>query len=345
MEPNAGVAQVLAQGRNLRKIACLAIFIAIFIVIFAAIFVAIFTEACTDSIGDMLCGFPWYSLENTTDSAYLYLLMLSIPQAAVRLLVLAVLVASLTACAARDEVDPYAGREAEDLFAEAEGLLADEDFEEAAEVYNEVERQHPHSPLAPRSLLLSGYSHYSDQNYGQALITFNRFIDLHPGNVQIDYAYYLRAICYYEQISDIERDQEMTRLALDALDDLVGRFPESEYSRDAQLKSELAYDLLAGKHVSVGRFYQKRGDWLAAINRFNVVVEQYDTTTHTPEALHRLVESYLALGLDGEARRTAAILGHNYPDSEWYHYSYALVQGAPLEDDSPVLERAFRGLF
>ena len=270
---------------------------------------------------------------------------MSIAQATLRLLLIVLFVASLSACAGREEGDPYAGREAEDLFSEAEGLLADEDFEEAAKVYNEVERQHPHSSLAPRSLLLAGYSHYSDQNYGQALLTFNRFIDLHPGNVQIDYAYYLRAICYYEQISDIERDQEMTRLALDALDDLIGRFPESEYSRDARLKSDLAYDLIAGKHVSVGRFYQKRGDWLAAINRFNVVIEEYDTTTHTPEALHRLVESYLALGLDDEARRTAAVLGHNYPDSIWYHFSYALMEGEPLADDSPILERTFRGLF
>ena len=261
------------------------------------------------------------------------------------LLVLLALASFLSACAGREENDPYAGRSAEDLFSEAEGLLEGEDFEEASTVYNEVERQHPHSPLAPRALLLAGYSHYSNQDYGQALLTFNRFIDLHPGNIQIDYAYYLRAVCYYEQISDIERDQEMTVLALDALDDLIGRFPESEYVRDASLKSDLAYDLLAGKHVSVGRFYQKRGDWLAAINRFNVVVEEYDTTTHTPEALHRLVESYLALGLLEEANRTASVLGHNYPDSDWYHFSYALIQGEPLEDDSPVLEKTFRGLF
>ena len=253
--------------------------------------------------------------------------------------------ALLSACSGREEVDPYAGRAAEDLYAEAEGLLREEEYAQAAEVFSEVERQHPHSDLAPRSLLLSGYAHYSEQAYPEALATFDRFIELHPGNGQIDYAYYLRSVCYYEQISDINRDQKMTSLALAAIDELLERYPESSYARDAALKRDLALDLLAGKHVSIGRYYQKQGDWLAAINRFNAVVEEYDTTTHIEEALHRLVESYMALGLVGEARRTAAVLGHNYPESEWYRLSFALVNGEELPDDSPALERAFRGLF
>ncbi|MGR4001461.1 MAG: outer membrane protein assembly factor BamD [Alphaproteobacteria bacterium] len=270
------------------------------------------------------------------------------PKITQRILLTALLLAlciPLAACnRANDEV-PYADRAAEDLFDEGEQLMAEEAYTEAAELFNEVERQHPHSDLAPRALLLSGYALYSNQNYAEALATFQRFIDLHPGNVQIDYAYYLRSICYYEQISDIERDQEMTRLAVDALEELMQRYPESQYARDAQLKLDLAYDLMAGKHVSIGRYYQHIGDWLAAINRFNRVIEEYETTTHIEEALHRLVESYLALGLEGEARRTAAVLGHNYPNSEWYSLSYALVNGEEVPDDSPLLERSFRGLF
>ncbi|MDA7987688.1 MAG: outer membrane protein assembly factor BamD [Alphaproteobacteria bacterium] len=250
----------------------------------------------------------------------------------------------LAACNNAGET-PFAERAPEDLFDEGEELLAQEAYPEAAEIFNEVERQHPHSELAPRALLLSGYALYSDQNYAEALATFQRFIDLHPGNIQIDYAYYLRAVCYYEQISDIERDQEMTRLGVNALEELLERYPESQYARDAQLKLDLAYDLMAGKHVAIGRYYQRQGDWLAAINRFNRVISEFDTTTHIEEALHRLVESYLALGLVGEARRTAAVLGHNYPNSEWYSLSYALVNGEELPDDSSFLERSFRGLF
>jgi len=258
----------------------------------------------------------------------------------------ALLLLLLSACAgAGDAEDPLAGREADDLFAEAEGLLAEEDYDEAASLFGEVERRHPHSPLAPRSLLLSGYSHYSGQEYSEAIAAFERFIELHPGNEQIDYAYYLNAVCYYEQISDIERDQEKTRLALQGLNGLLERFPESQYARDARLKRDLAYDLLAGKEVSIGRFYQEQGAWLAAVNRFRVVVEDYDTTTHAPEALHRLVESYLALGLVEDARRAGRVLGHNHPASEWYRLSHELLTGGELPDDAPLVERSLRGLF
>ena len=236
-----------------------------------------------------------------------------------------VLMFALAACGGKK--DEYVERSVDDLYNSAVDQLEAENYENAAKLFDEVERQHPYSVWATKAKLMAGYSYYEANNYDDALIALNRFIQLHPGNRDIAYAYYLRALSHYEQISDVARDQLETEKALKALDELVRRFPNSKYARDARLKADLARDHLAGKDMSIGRYYLRRGYYLAAIKRFKTVVEKYQTTTHIPEALHRLVEAYTALGLTQEAERTAAYLGYNYPGNEWYVDSYALATG------------------
>ncbi len=257
------------------------------------------------------------------------------------------LLAGLAACGG-DEAPPYVERPVEELYNAALNNLYLENYEEAARLFDEVERQHPYSAWAPKSQLMAAFSQYQDSKYDDAINTLDRFIELHPANKDIAYAYYLRGISYYEQISDVARDQKMTRLALANLEEVVQRFPESKYSRDAAFKIDLTRDHLAGKHMDIGRFYQSQGEFLAAINRFRTVVKRYQTTTHVPEALHRLVECYLALGVVDEAQQNAAVLGHNYPGSEWYADSYALLTGVdvlPDNEDDGWVERTWDSLF
>lgn len=249
---------------------------------------------------------------------------------------LAVLVAvlfTLAACAG-DEEAPYVERPVESLYNEALNRLNNGDLELAARAFDEVERQHPYSVWAIKAQLMAGFSHYQQNNYDDAIIALDRFIQLHPGNRDVSYAYYLKALSYYEQISDVGRDQKMTSLALNSLSELTKRFPTSKYSRDAQLKIDLTKDHLAGKEMEIGRYYQGRNQNLAAINRFRAVLEQYQTTTHVPEALHRLTEAYLAVGLEAEAKQTAAVLGHNFPGSEWYVDSFQIVEGKQVRPGS-----------
>lgn len=214
-----------------------------------------------------------------------------------------------------------------DLYQKAVANMEAQNYGAAADSFDEVERQYPYSQWATRAQLMSAYAHYLDLNYDQAIIGLDRFIQLHPGNENIAYAYYLRGLSFYEQISDVRRDQKMTRLALDGLTQVVERFPESKYARDASLKIDLTNDHLAGKEMEIGRYYLSREQYQAAINRFQTVVDDYQTTTHVPEALHRLTETYLAMGIIAEAQKSAAVLGHNYPDSVWYKDSYALLTG------------------
>lgn len=206
-------------------------------------------------------------------------------------------------------------------------LLSEGDGTRAITFFEEVERQHPYSVWANKAMLMAAYTRYRTRKFDDAIIGLERFIRLHPGSRDITYAYYLRALSYYEQIADIHRDQAATRLAMDALGEVVRRFPESEYAADARLKIDLTRDQIAGHEMAVGRWYEQRKEYQAAISRFNKVIRDYQTTSHVPEALHRLTESYLALGLTEEARRTAAVLGHNYPGSEWYVDSYAMITG------------------
>lgn len=254
-----------------------------------------------------------------------------------RVLALLMAGAMLILVACSEEEPEYVERPVEELYNEAMDMLEVRNFEGAVNAFEEVDRQHPYSVWATKAQLMSAYVNYRADRYDEAIIALDRFIDLHPGNRDIAYAYYLRAVSYYEQIVDVGRDQKITRLALDALRDLLRRFPNTEYARDAQLKVDLTQDHLAGKEMSIGRFYQRRDEHLAAINRFRAVIRGYETTTHVPEALHRLVESYVALGIGDEAERTASVLGYNFPGSDWYANSYALIQDgrnldAPEED-------------
>ncbi len=239
------------------------------------------------------------------------------------LLLLSVLV-FLSACASDKELNPSEAT-AEEIYAKAASALEEGNNAEAADLFAEVERQYPYSQLATQAQLKAAYALYDDEEYDEAILALDRFIELHPGNKDVDYAYYLRALSYYEQIADVSRDQSLTKDALDALNTLISRFPASKYTRDATLKRDLALDHLAGKEMEIGRYYLKKNQVNAAINRFLVVVRNFQTTTHVPEALHRLVESYMILGLQDEAYKIAAVLGHNYPGSQWYEASYKLL--------------------
>jgi outer membrane protein assembly factor BamD len=242
------------------------------------------------------------------------------------LLASALLALALAGCAGAEE-EEYVERPVEELYNEALDQLQDGDPRRAGQAFEEVERQHPYSEWATRAQLMSAYAFYEANNYDEAIAAAERFVELHPGHEDVPYAYYLIGISYYEQISDVGRDQKMTERALEAFDELVRRFPDSRYARDGELKADLARDHLAGKEMSIGRYYLRRGQYLAAINRFRSVVERYQTTTHVPEALHRLTEAYLALGLGQEAQKNAAVLGYNFPSSEWYQDSYVLLNG------------------
>ncbi|WP_159710642.1 outer membrane protein assembly factor BamD [Geminicoccus flavidas] len=233
---------------------------------------------------------------------------------------------------------------AEQLYSEAQDLMQQGSWNQAAAAFEEVERQHPYSELAKRAQVEAAYAYYEGNSYDQAIGAAERFIDLHPGDEATPYAYYLIGLCYYEQISDVGRDQEMTQRAMDAFEDMVRRYPESDYARDATLKLDLIRDHLAGKEMEIGRYYENRKQYVGAINRFRNVVENYQTTSHVPEALFRLTESYLALGVRKEAQAAAAVLGYNYPGSIWYERSYALLEGqdlAPAEDSGSWLSNLF----
>jgi len=238
----------------------------------------------------------------------------------------------LSACGdEEEEVSKYNNMPAEQIYLEARQEFGEGNYKKSVDTFDEVERQHPYSEWAPRAQIMSAYAQYQGQKYDDAVLTLERFIKLHPGNESAAYAYYLKALCYYEQISDVGRDQGMTQQALESLREVVTRFPNTDFARDAKLKLDLTEDHLAGKEMMVGRYYLERDEYLAAVNRFKYVIDHYQTTSHVPEALHRLVESYLKLGVADEATRYAAVLGHNFPGSEWYEHSYKLLKGEGLE--------------
>jgi outer membrane protein assembly factor BamD len=220
----------------------------------------------------------------------------------------------------------YVARDAESLYTAAKDRLDRGDVEIAAALFDEVERQHPYSPWARRAQLMSAFSYYVAQDYPKAIESAQRFLQIHPGNKDAPYAYYLIALSYYEQINDVDRDQQITLQALSALQDVQRRYPDTQYASDARVKIDLVNDHLAGKEMEIGRFYERSGSWLAAQIRFQNVVENYDTTSHTPEALFRLTETSLALGVPTEAQKYASVLGANYPGSEWYERAYQLMQ-------------------
>lgn len=220
----------------------------------------------------------------------------------------------------------FSERPVEQIYNDAWKKINDSDWVNAAKQFDEVERQHPYSVWARRAMLMSAFCYYQANHYTEAISSADEYISLHPGSHEIAYAFYLKAISLYEQIVAVDRDQSNTEEALVALQDVVQRFPDSEYARDATLKIDLTLDHLAGKEMSVGRYYLSRGDYVGAINRFRTVVEQYQKTSQIAEALERLTEAYYAIGVYNEARTAAAVLGANYPGSEWYKDAYDLLQ-------------------
>lgn len=275
----------------------------------------------------------------------------------VRAVALVVLAASLGACASgvrSRESQQYVDEPVTQLYSRGADLLDRHRWSDALAAFQEVERQHPYSSWARRAMLMEAYAHYQANQYDDSIEDAQRFLSLHPGNESAPYAYYLIAICHFERILDVGRDQATTERALAALQDVVRRYPETSYARDARLKIDMVYDQLAGKEMTVGRFYLTRDQPLAAINRFRRVIEDpnFQRTSHVPEALHRLVEAYLAVGMTEEAQRMAAILGHNFPGDPWYQRTYALMTDngvAPVAEEEAQrrgwLRRTFGAVF
>lgn len=225
----------------------------------------------------------------------------------------------------------YVARDVNTLYALAKKRLDQQDYEMAAQLFDEVERQHPYSVWARRAQLMSAFSYYLAHKYTEAISSAQRFLTIHPGNKDAPYAHYLVAMSYYQQVSDVTRDQRDTQQALDSFGELVRLYPDSRYASDARLKMDLLTDHLAGKEMEIGRFYERSGKWLAANLRFRQVVENYQTSSHTPEALERMVETYLRLGIPQEAQKAAAVLGANYPGSKWYKYAYRMMRQHPAQ--------------
>ncbi|HEX4504670.1 MAG TPA: outer membrane protein assembly factor BamD [Alphaproteobacteria bacterium] len=226
--------------------------------------------------------------------------------------------------------------------------LNDENYGTAAKVFDAVEQQHPYSVWATRAQLMAAYSDYEGLRYDDAIDALTRFIELHPGNPHVDYAYYMRAICYYEQIADIRRDQRASQQAYEGFNEVIRRFPETAYARDASFKLDLTRDHLAAKEMDIGRYYEREGNYIAAVNRFKTVVDRFQTTSHVPEALERLVECYLELGLKDEAQKSAAVLGFNYPNSSYYKQAFGLMTpGAEIAqpEDKGIITRVWDSLF
>ena len=220
-----------------------------------------------------------------------------------------------------------------------------QDYKEAAKKFDEVDRQNPYSDWARKALLMSAYSYYQAQEYTDCINSAERYVTLHPGSPDAAYAQYLIGSSYYDQILDVTRDQARAEKAINALEEVVRKYPESEYATAAKKKIDTARDQLAGKEMEIGRFYMDKRDFIGAINRFKVVVTQYQTTRHVEEALERLTEAYISLGIIDEAQTAAAVLGHNFPDSSWYKDAYQLVKtagGEPNENKESWISRAFK---
>ena len=247
-------------------------------------------------------------------------------------IVLAVVAAlSVGACARKAKPRlVYEERPVELLFSFGATRLDQHRWNDAVEYFREVERQHPYSEWSRRAILMTAYAHYMSNNYAEAIADSERFISLYPGNASTVYAYYLKSICYFEQIVDVGRDQASTEQAQAALREVVRRYPQSEYAADARLKMDMVNDQLAGKEMTIGRYYLRQGDPIAAVGRFRTVVDKYQTTSHTPEALYRMVEAYLTVGLTGEATKNGAVLGYNYPGDTWYRDAYRLLTSRGL---------------
>lgn len=258
-----------------------------------------------------------------------------------RILLPLAVVAAVAACSGKDTKDSYIEGTVEELYNAGQDNLLQEKYKDAAKFFEEVDRQHPFSVWATRAQLMAAFAYYKDRNYDSAIVSVDRFIRLHPSHRDIAYAYYLKGLAHYDQVKDVKRDTSAAARAHETFDELVKRFPNTQYTRDAQQKIDLLNDHMAGAEMYIGRYYQTRGQYLGAINRYKTVVDKYQTTSMVPEALHRLAECYTALGLKDEAARTAAVLGYNYPASEWYIESYELVENKPVVRPPVVDPRSF----
>ncbi|MGC6534094.1 MAG: outer membrane protein assembly factor BamD [Parvibaculales bacterium] len=260
-----------------------------------------------------------------------------------KLMVSALLAATLTACGDTESIESlYVERPVEVIYRNAHEELLEGNYILAAQEFDEVERQHPYSIWARRALVMAAFTYYLQNKYDEAIATSRRFLALYPGNEQAAYIYYLMAMCQYERVSDVQRDQRTTELAQFALREVIRRYPDTPYAADAVLKLDLTNDNLAGKEMAVGRFYLNRGEFAAAAGRFRNVIERFSTTSHVPEALHRITEAYLSLGVVNEAQNAAAVLGYNFPDSDWYRDSYRILRQRdlkPRRDDKSWLSK------
>ncbi|MBN8981405.1 MAG: outer membrane protein assembly factor BamD [Rhizobiales bacterium] len=245
---------------------------------------------------------------------------------------------------AKDET--YVDEPADKLYNEGlYNMNVKNDTKAAAKKFEEVDRQHPYSDWARKSLLMSAYASYQGGDYDECISSANRYIALHPGSPDAAYAQYLIAVSNFDQIPDVSRDQGRTEKAIASLEEVIRKYPTSEYATSAKKKIEAARDQLAGKEMTVGRYYMGKRDYTAAINRFKVVVTQYQTTRHVEEALARLTEAYMAIGIVGEAQTAAAVLGLNFPDSRWYKDAYNLVKSGgvePSENKDSYISKAFK---
>jgi outer membrane protein assembly factor BamD len=272
--------------------------------------------------------------------------------ALVRLVVLLPLLGAFGGCSTwslfgdKDEVAPEAP--ADRLYNEGIYYLNErKNFKEAAKKFEEVDRQHPYSEWARKSLIMAAYAYYSANSYEEAIADAKRYIALHPGSPDAAYAMFLVGASYFDQIPDVARDQGRTERAMSALEEVIRKFPNTEYAASARRKIEEARDQLAAKEMNVGRYYQNKKDFTGAINRFKIVVTQYQRTRHVEEALMRLTECYLTLGIAPEAQTAAAVLGHNFPDSVWYKDAYQMVKSyglEPEENSGSWISRAFKKL-
>ena len=262
---------------------------------------------------------------------------------------------SLAGCSSFDNLNPFGSEKystraiketpAEDIYNQGLARLQKRDSEAAARSFTELDRQYPYSDWSKKGLMMTTYAQYQGGQYDEAVQSANRYVNLYPSSTDTPYAYYLAGMSYYNQIPDISRDQERAEKALKLFQTVVDKYPKSEYAEDARFKIQVTADQLAGKDMSVGRYYLARKSYTAAINRFRNVLAKYQTTRHTEEALERLTEAYLGLGIDGEAQTAAAVLGHNFPDSQWYKDAYSQLKGEgldPKEDQSSWISKIFR---
>ena len=263
-------------------------------------------------------------------------------------LLVLVFAVSVAGCSMFNKEEDYVPEDpADKLYNEGLFLLnSKQDFEGAAKKFDEVDRQNPYSDWARKALLMSAFSYYQAQKYDDCINAAKRYVTLHPGSPDAAYAQYLIGASYYDQILDVNHDQQRADKAVAALEEVVRKYPDTEYALNAKKKIDMARDQLAGKEMEVGRFYMKKRDFTGAINRFKVVVTQYQTTREVEEALERLTEAYISIGILDEAQTAAAVLGHNFPDSPWYKDAYKLVKsagGEPTENKGSWMSRAFKG--